>query len=617
MKKTLKVALTSLGMTLVVLALVLTPGWFPQASPVMFQGKPVLTTQKRIYLPDEKPHFSLKLQALPTQNSSFATQKVLAAEGVQTEVLYNGSPVDLPIVVTETSEGMDLTINPKEPIKPGKYTLKATVNTDAGPQTTSQNFAWGVLAVNTDKATYLPDETALIQMAVLSSEGHTICNAPLSLEITNPAGQTVSPAVQTSGECQGDTYVTEPDYTATYQVGESGRYKMLLRLADSDYTLSDYFEVAQSVPFDITRTGPTRIYPPAGYAMTFKIHVNQDFNGTVTETLPASFQVTSDDGGVVTSEDSLQQVKWQVNWSAGGDYELSYRFKAPSVSPAFYFIGPLTLSSDEQQIFQESRRWQIAADAIVYVGERGTLNINNGSGTTQAVTVASNATAGNTIILVFATRDTSVAGVSVADSRSNTWTIDVGPLNTFNNFVMIASTRQNTATLQTNDTVTVTFGTAPNLARLGVIEEFSGLQTSAGYVDQTANASASSTTQTTGTTAATAQADELAVSAFNISADPSGVTATHDSSYTDFTTWTQQALTGDGQDKRLATQYKILSATGTQSSTITLDATHGAQGMIVTYKMAAASCGSPTTDQLMRGGNWFCSDVEQGFFWAS
>src|SRR3989344_8489826 len=236
MKKTLKLTLTSLGIIVAALVLVLTPGWLPQ-KPAVYQGQPILTTPKRIFLPDEKPHFTLKFQASPTQSSRSGTQKVLAAEPVQTEVLYNGQPIEIPVEVTETSSGLDLTINPKEPIKPGKYTLKATVDTEEGPQTTSQNFAWGVLAVNTDKATYLPGQTALIQMAVLSSDGHTICNAPLSLTVTAPNGQETTPAVQTSGICQGDTYVDRPDYTASYQVAEPGRYKMVLRLADSDYTL--------------------------------------------------------------------------------------------------------------------------------------------------------------------------------------------------------------------------------------------------------------------------------------------------------------------------------------------------------------------------------------------
>ncbi|MFI5338950.1 MAG: DUF2341 domain-containing protein [Candidatus Methylomirabilales bacterium] len=234
-----------------------------------------------------------------------------------------------------------------------------------------------------------------------------------------------------------------------------------------------------------------------------------------------------------------------------------------------------------------------SAAAITYVGERGTLSINNGSGLTQAISVASSATAGNTVILVFTARDTSTAGVSVADSKGNTWTIDGNgnvPLNNSNDFVFIASTRQNVGTLVTGNTVTVTFGTAPNSSRAAILEEFSGLQTSAGYVDVSNSATAGGTPYVSGTTATTTQASELAVTGFSLN-HVAGNTITLDGTYSSFTTSTIQPGTTDAYQKDLAAQYKILSSTGAQSSTITDSANSSYQGMIVTYK---AGCAAPS-----------------------
>ena len=48
------------------------------------------------------------------------------------------------------------------------------------------------------------------------------------------------------------------------------------------------------MPYDIERIGPTRIYPPATYEMKFKIKANQDFQGEIKETVPASFEILRD-----------------------------------------------------------------------------------------------------------------------------------------------------------------------------------------------------------------------------------------------------------------------------------------------------------------------------------
>ena len=65
--------------------------------------------------------------------------------------------------------------------RPGAYTL--VVNYEN--KIIKRDFTWGVLAINTNKATYTIGEEAHIQMAALNKHGHTLCNSKLELQITN------------------------------------------------------------------------------------------------------------------------------------------------------------------------------------------------------------------------------------------------------------------------------------------------------------------------------------------------------------------------------------------------------------------------------------------------
>jgi len=241
--------------------------------------------------------------------------------------------------------------------------------------------------------------------------------------------------------------------------------------------------------------------------------------------------------------------------------------------------------------------------AAAYVGEKGVKTQVAGSGATEVLTLASGGSAGNTIILRVGCRDTSTVA-SITDSRGNTWTNDVGPFNTGNNFVGIFSTRQDVGTLQAGDSITVTFGTAPSSARLIAADEFSGLLT-ASPVDQTSSAgsAAAGGSAASGTTSDTTQADELAVMAFTLASPSIGspVSISPDAAWSDFTTNHVDGSSAPDVPKQLYGQYQILSAVGPQSGTITTTPNFNSyQGLIVTYKALVATGGTACID-FMRG----------------
>jgi hypothetical protein len=259
------------------------------------------------------------------------------------------------------------------------------------------------------------------------------------------------------------------------------------------------------------------------------------------------------------------------------------------------------------------------------VAERALGSTGSGSGATQSIPILSNCTPGNTLILSFACRCTSISGVAVTDSKGNAWTVD--EVRTNNNFVFIASTRQNVGTLTTSDTITVTFGVSAQQVRIWILNEYTGLLTS-GYVDQTQHNEngTSVTAANTGTTALTTQSEEIAVAAYCISI--ADATVTGDAAWLASAHETiAQAASSDGFPKRLHTRYKRLTSTGTQINSITYGSAATYEAVIVTYKaVSSVPTAFPFTpvltffpganeDPLSESGKWL-GPIQNGVFQA-
>src|SRR6185503_11785611 len=144
--------------------------------------------------------------------------------------------------------------------------------TDNTGHTFTQDFTWGALAINTDKSIYLPGETADLQMAVLDETGNMVCDADVTLTVTDPTGivttlKTSDGSITVTPQCLLHEVTTVPDYQASYITSGIGNYTMSLSATTKNgtYTIDDGFSVQESVPFDITRSAPTRIYPPNTY----------------------------------------------------------------------------------------------------------------------------------------------------------------------------------------------------------------------------------------------------------------------------------------------------------------------------------------------------------------
>lgn len=251
-------------------------------------------------------------------------------------------------------------------LHPGKYTVRLHIREDGELFIDEFEFYWGVLAINTNKTIYAQNETVDLHMAALTDTGDTICDANLTLTIINPENVIADVPINTSGEC-GENNVTDvPDYLAEYQATENGTYQLRLTHHNIEgelvHSVTSSFQAQDeiTIPFDIERIGPTRIYPLADYQMKIKITAREDYSGPVEERLPHGFVIESASGAPVElTHESYKTLTWYEELKAGQTKEFTYEFDAPDISPFLYLLGPATIDD-----FAELKKWQIASDAL-------------------------------------------------------------------------------------------------------------------------------------------------------------------------------------------------------------------------------------------------------------
>ena len=300
---------------------------------------------------DESPQFEFeydsanrstidKLIAFFLRNNNFVIEKVELIDA-------HGNITEIGISVENKGGGKWAVKLPenKRDIVPGKYILRVTAKEDGQLYIKDQTFFWGVLAVNVNKSIYLPGEEPYIQMAALTDTGNTICDANLYLEVTSPSGLVSAPEVKQSGECEPNNVTDTPDYSAHYQTSEVGTYQLKLTRLDENgseiHHIVSSFEVNDSIPYEVERTGPTRIYPYAKYEMKFTVKANEDFNGNIIESVPNSFAITESKDYRIVNGGPETKVIWPVNLATGDAINLNYEFDAPDVSPALYLSRSL------------------------------------------------------------------------------------------------------------------------------------------------------------------------------------------------------------------------------------------------------------------------------------
>lgn len=263
--------------------------------------------------------------------------------------------------------------------RPGFYRMEVT-HVDAQTRlatTAEQDLAWGVLSMNADQDRYRRGDVARLDFGVLDEKGNIVCDALLALRVTMPDGtqtalSTADGTIRVTGACgRKEPGLTEPDYTATLALPQTGEYTLVVTsqrpdsLDHTHSTITAPLLVEDAAPFVIRRSAATRLWPYAPSLMQVEVAFDTNFTGTVRDVVPQGFTVR--DVSPAASVDTLPDgndiaITWSGSWKKGEVARFAYSYDAPDVSPEFYLVGPLRLQNG-RMVTDELRTWQIANDA--------------------------------------------------------------------------------------------------------------------------------------------------------------------------------------------------------------------------------------------------------------
>src|SRR3989344_3326626 len=337
-------------------------------------GVLAVNVSKSIYLPGEQAY--LQMAALNDRGrtlcNAYLNLEVTAPDGKidlfstdfanpqaaapEEPVAENSSPEDWRVLlgVADAAASTTDTTAPAETASSSAATFEISL----------ANLKPGTEASSTESAPqigFAPEESApqTEQVPVaetIETPAETSPEIPAETPAPAATAATETGKIEMSGACTGDSYAEKPDYFAYYQTSAAGGYQMKFSNMDTGPEITDSFQVRDYVPFDVERIGPTRIFPPSTYKVTLKVKANEDFSGDITERVPGDFvikEISPDLSSAVEHREQFsvlvdprtREIGWQANLKQNDSVELSYKFRAPNVSPYLYLLGPLRFES--------------------------------------------------------------------------------------------------------------------------------------------------------------------------------------------------------------------------------------------------------------------------------
>jgi len=275
-----------------------------------------------------------------------------------------GNKVDIKSQIQKNSDGkFTITLLPDSVTSPGLYKLKATFTVNGETHVVEDEFAWGLVSLNTKKSTYKPGDTAEFVIVVLDAEGHPISDASLLMNVIDP-NSAMTQLISGNGIESGSEVGL---YDATYVTGIEGTYNIdiIAQANGIDTSFSTTFDVASFVEFDIIRTAQSKIDPvnnPNSFDVVIDIESFVNVNNIkIVETVPVVFEIITD--GQVAQVGQQKIITWNKNLN-GNQTAVGYTYSVPLVFPQLYPLGPLKINYGNNLTFTEARSWFVANDPV-------------------------------------------------------------------------------------------------------------------------------------------------------------------------------------------------------------------------------------------------------------
>ncbi|WP_220463364.1 hypothetical protein, partial [Nitrosopumilus sp. b3] len=290
------------------------------------------------------------------------------AETITAEIYdAHNNKVELDVTFEKQREGkFNIKIDPTD-AKPGVYKIKTILNVNGKQYISENEFAWGLVSVNTVKSIYKPNDLAEFIIVVLNSTGNPVCDSNISMAITDPELATTTLSTENG-------IIKNPDcglYDATYEPAINGNYTINIS-AETETGIavfSTYFVVQESFDYDIVRHTESKI-DPFNYRNVFDVELEiTSFVGdsplTIKEFVPAEFEITETDGTVKTIGNK-KEISWTIT-PVDNFVEVGYAYSVPLITPELYALGKIQIDQEGIPTFTEARNWFVAVDPQIAI----------------------------------------------------------------------------------------------------------------------------------------------------------------------------------------------------------------------------------------------------------
>jgi hypothetical protein len=411
--------------------------------------RPKLSAKKDFFAVDEEPAFTfeyktfnksfIKNASAQTFNESFIgsiseSESGIAALGEPQKAFkrwktanetieafvydYSGKLTDIVPEIERIQEGtFEIKLLKERAFRAGVYKLEVELVQDERVYVVEKEFPWGLISLNTRKSIYKPGETAEFIIVVLDEEGHSVCDANISMIVTNPNDEktgycTCAGTILPGDECGLYTaeYLTEVEGNHTVNVTAS--------IGGVDVSFETNFSVQQNYEFDIIREAQSKIDPTKQDWFNVKIDIESFTDArsiTLKEFVPAEFEISTTDATTVLGEDDTKTITWKKDL-IDGNTSVSYSYSVPHVWPYLYALGPVEIEYNGNT-FTEARAWYVAVDPTVKATSIEKYYFTLGVGVTSAYTpFAGDQTGVNAVPFATANLFDTEASTSTADS---------------------------------------------------------------------------------------------------------------------------------------------------------------------------------------------------------